>query len=184
MSNTAIDDRAALKARFSNFTNARTLQAPNGHEETPRSVTTDQLSANEPVMREGFDQIKLKVRRNQTRSTFGKVGFSVHFIVELSPDARDAIKHYGFGKTVLYQKPLELKLSFNMFVILFRTLWLWITRSRWQITVNDLVRGRTVHCQKILDVLQTEEDVREAAALFARVLRSASWFGGEEVVEL
>jgi hypothetical protein len=184
MSETTVDDRAALKARFSGFTNARTLQAPAGHEDEPKSTVTDTLTANEPVMREGFDQIKLKVRRNQKRSAWGKVGFSVHFIVELSPDARDAIKHYNFGKTVLYQKALDLKFSPHGFVMAWRALWLFITRSRWQITVNDLVRGRTVHCRYVLDVLETEDDVREAAAVFAKILRAASWFGGEEVVEL
>jgi hypothetical protein len=184
MSETTIDDRAALKARFSSFTNARTLQAPPGHADQPSAIVTETLSANEPVMRAGFDQIKLKVRRDQKKSTFGKVGFSVHFIVELSSDAEDAIKHYNFGKTVLYQKPLELKLSLNMLVMMWHALWLWLTRSRWQVTVNDLVRGRTVHCRHILDVLQTEDDIREAAELFAKILRAASWFGGEEVVEL
>jgi hypothetical protein len=184
MSETTVDDRAALKARFSGFTNARTLQAPSGNEDQPRTILTETLTANEPVMRAGFDQIKLKVRRDQKKSAFGKVGFSVHFIVEMSPDAHDAIKHYQFGKIILYQKPLELKFSLNMFVVMWRGLWLWLTRSRWQVTVNDLVRGRTVHCRHILDVLQTEDDVREAAALFGKILRAASWFGGEEVVEL
>lgn len=184
MSETTVDDRAALKARFSGFTNSRTLQAPPSHEDQPPSIVTDSLTANEPVMREGFDQIKLKVRRDQKKSAFGKANFSVHFIVELSPDARDAIKHYDLGKTILYQKPLELKFSLNTLVVMWRVLWLWITRSRWQITVNDLIRGRKVNCRHILDVLQTEDDVREAAALFAKILRAASWFGGEEVVEL
>lgn len=184
MSETQIDDRAALKARFAGLTNARTLHAPNGVEEKPRSIVTDNLTANEPVMRDGFDQIKLKIKRSQSRNVMGKVTFSVHFIAELSPDARDAVKHYHFGKTVLYQKPLEWKLSIYAIVTFWRSIWLWLTRSRWQITVNDLVRGRTVRCKHILDVLQTEEDVREAAEIFGKIIRAASWFGGEEIVEL
>lgn len=62
--------------------------------------------------------------------------------------------------------------------------WLWITRSRWQITVNDLMKGRTVKCNNILEVLEVEKDIRAAAEIFAAILRAASWFGGEEVVEL
>ena len=55
---------------------------------------------------------------------------------------------------------------------------------RWQITVNDLTKGRTVKCRDIIEVLEVEKDVRAAAEIFADILRAASWFGGEEIVEL
>ncbi|MEL7544740.1 MAG: hypothetical protein AAGJ70_13320 [Pseudomonadota bacterium] len=184
MSDTVIDDRAALKARFSGFTNARLMHPPEGEDEQPVLLLTDSLSANEPVMRSGFDEVKLKIRRSQSKGVFGGVAFKVHFVAELSSDARDAVFYYRFGKTVLYQKPLELKLSLYALVMFWRSLWLWLTRSRWQITVNDIVRGRTVTCKNILDVLQTEDDIREAAETFVKILRAASWFGGEEVVAL
>ena len=184
MSETTFDDRAALKARFAGFTNARTMHAPDGVDTETRSIVTDTLTANEPVMRQGFDQIKIKIRRSQGRSMWGKVVFKVHFIAELSPDAHDAVRHYGFGKAVLYQKPLEYKFSIRTLVLIWRAFWLWLTRSRWQITVNDLVRGRSVSCKDIINMIDTEDDIREAAEIFAKVLRSASWFGGEEVVEL
>ena len=184
MTETAIDDREALKARFSQFTNPREMPPPPPAEPASRSIETDRLSPNEPVMRKGLDQIKLKIRRNQAKGFVNGVAFNVHFIAELSPDAQRAIEHYRFGKTVLYQKELELKISFNIFVALWRMFWLWITRSRWQITVNDLIKGRTVKCKSILEVLEVEDDVRVASELFAKILRTASWFGGEEVVEL
>ncbi len=178
------DDRAALKARFSGFTNGQLLTPPPVPDGRAHTTVTDTLTPNEPVMRKGYDDIKLKIRRNQARTFFGNVRFSVHFIAELSPDARDAVKYYRFGKTILFQKPLELRLSLNFFVALWRAFWLWLTRSQWRITVNDLVRGRTVVCKNILQVLQTEEDIRDAADVFADVLRAASWFGGEEIIQL
>lgn len=184
MTDTTIDDREALKARFSQFTNAREMPPPIPAQSERRSVETDSLSPNEPVMRKGLDQIKLKIRRSQAKGIVSGVAFNVHFIAELSPDAQRAIDHYRFGKTVLYHKPLELKISFNVLVALWRAFWLWITRSRWQITVNDLIKGRTVKCKDILEVLEVEKDIRVAAELFADILRAASWFGGEEVVEL
>ena len=174
MSDSTMDDRALLKARFSGFTNPRTMTPPPLPEER-RSVETDAMSPNEPVMRHGRERIRPKTR---------DVQFTVHFIAELSPDAQEAVKHYRFGKTVLYQKPLELKFSFNMLIVMWRVFWLWLTRSRWQITVNDLAKGRTVKCRTILEVLEVEDDIRAAAERFADVLRAASWFGGEEVVEL
>jgi hypothetical protein len=184
MSDSTVDDREALKARFSQFTNAREMAPPKGAEDEPRSFETQGLSPNEPVMRKGLDQIRLKIRRSQAKGFVRGVAFNVHFIAELSPDAQRAVEHYRFGKVVLYHKPLELKLSFNVFLALWRAFWLWVTRSRWQITVNDLTRGRTVKCRNILEVLEVEKDIRVAAELFENILRTASWFGGEEVVEL
>lgn len=184
MTDSSLDDRDALKVRFSQFTNARQMTPPKGAERPPRSVETGILSPNEPAMRKGLDQIRLKIRRNQAKGLVGGVAFNVHFIAELSPDAQQAVQHYRFDKAVLYHKPLELKLSFNIIVALWRAFWLWITRSRWQITVNDLVKGRSVKCRDILEVLEVEKDIRVAAELFADILRAAAWFGGEEVVEL
>jgi hypothetical protein len=184
MSDSTIDDRDLLKARFSQFTNAREMTPPHSPDNHRQTIETDRMSPNEPVMRKGLDKLQLKIRRSQVKGLTGGVQFNVHFIAELSPDAHQAVAHYRFGRTVLYQKPLELKLSFNVFVALWRMFWLWITRARWQITVNDLVKGRSVKCKDILEVLQVEQDVRTASELFADILRTASWFGGEEVVEL
>lgn len=183
MSDSTIDDRALLKARFSNLTNPLDMTPPPLPEDR-RAIATDRMSPNQPVMRQGHDQIRLKIRRNQASSRLSGAQFTIHFIAELSPDALQAVKHYRFGKTVLYQKPLELKLSFNMLLALWRVFWLWITRSRWQITVDDLAKGRTVKCRDIIEVLEVEKDIRAAALIFADVLRAASFFGGEEVVEL
>ena len=58
------DDREALKARFGTFS-----PSPSEHavpeDAKPVIHTTEVMSPNEPVMRKGFDEIKLKVRRNQ-----------------------------------------------------------------------------------------------------------------------
>lgn len=175
------DDRALLKARFSGFTNPQLMTPPT---DAPVVVETQKLSPNEPVMRKGRDQIRLKIRRSQAKTYIRGAQFNVHFITELSPEAQNAVSHYRFGRVVLYQKPLELKISFNLLVALWRAFWLWITRSRWQITVNDLAKGRTVKCRDILEVLQVEEDIRAATEVFAEILRTAAWFGGEEVIEL
>ena len=137
-----------------------------------------------PVMAPGEDRIKVKIRRGQITGMTGKVTFSVNFIAELSPEAREAVRRYRFGKTVLYQKDPKLDISINIFRFLWRLLWLWLTRKRWQITIADLVHGRTIDCKDILEVLDVEERIMGAAKMFASVLRAASWFGGEEIVEL
>ena len=102
----------------------------------------------------------------------------------LSPEARHAVKHYGLGSAALYQKDLEYKVSANIFLALWRLLWLWLTQKKWRVTVNDLVNGRTLTAKDVVEMLSIENDMRKAAETFAQVLRSASYFGGEEVIEL
>lgn len=182
MSDGAMDDRELLKARFSQWTNTRELTPPPGAE--PQAIETDRMSPNEPVMRKGFDKIQLKIRRSQAKGYVRGVQFNVHFIAELSPEALQAVKHYRFGKIILYQKPLELKLSFNIFRALWRAIWLTLTRSRWRITVNDLIQGRTVKCKDVVELMDVQDDIREATELFATILRTAAWFGGEEVIDM
>ena len=140
--------------------------------------------ATRQVMAPGEDRIRVKIRRSQASSFVGKVTFSVNFIAELSPEAREAVRRYKFGKTVLYQKDPKLDISANIFRYLWRLLWLMLTRKRWQITISDLVNGRTIECKDILEVLDVEERIMGAAKMFASVLRAAAWFGGEEIVQL
>ena len=94
------------------------------------------------------------------------------------------MKHYGLGSAVLYQKDIELKFSANILVAFWRFLWLWLTKKKWRVTVNDLVNGRTLSAKDVIEMLSIEEDMRKAAETFAQVLRAASYFGGEEVIEL
>lgn len=136
------------------------------------------------VMQPGQDNMKVKIRRDQVTGITGKVTFTVNFIAELSPEAREAVKRYRFGNTVLYAKDPKLDPTINIFRLLWRMLWLRLTRKRWQINVNDLVNGRTIQCKDILEVLDAEERVMGAAKSFASVLRAAAWFGGEEIVAL
>jgi len=180
-----MDDRQALKRRFAAFGSA--LPPPLPEPDAPRSrVVDDLLSEPRSVtpMAPGFDRVQLKVRRAQNQGLIGGVGFSVHFIAELSPQARAAVKHYRLGDSILFQKDLDLKLSTNIFLALWRVLVLWLTRKRWRVTVKDLVRGRTLTAKDVIEMLDIEADMRKAAETFAQVLRAAAWFGGEEVIEL
>lgn len=180
-----MDDRQALKRRFAALGPAMPPPLPEAN--GSRSQVIDDLLAGpgpSSVMAPGFDRVQLKVRRSQNKGLIGGVGFSIHVIAELSPQAQTAVRHYHLGDAVLFQKDLGLKLSANVFLALWRVLVLWLTRKRWRITVNDLVRGRSLTAKDVIEMLDTEADVRKAAETFAQVLRAAAWFGGEEVIEL
>ena len=154
-----------------------------GGSSTP-NVAPAEPEHRELLMKPGHDQIKLKIRRQQATGLTGKVTFSVNFIAELSPEAREAVRRYRFGKIVLYAKDPELEFTMNFVGLAWRMFWLWLMRTRWQITIADLVSGRTIECKDILEVLDVEDRIMRAARQFAQVLRAASWFGGEELVEL
>lgn len=179
------DDRQALKARFAAFGPAKT-EPPPSSATRPRTPISDTLSktSETPIPMPDGDRILLKIRRNQTKSVSGEIGFSVHFIAELSPSARAAVTRYQLGKAIIYEKDLTLKFTVNVFLMLWRLIWLWLTRKRWRITVNDLVDGRTLTAKSVVEMLNTEDDIRKAADVFTRVLRAAQNFGGEEVVQL
>ena len=178
------DDRAVLKARFATLGQRAAGPPPLPVAATSEAVPICDTLANPVGAAPVYpDKIQLKLRRSQSQS-FGTVAFSVHVIAELAPAARRAVEHYKLGTTILYQKDLELKFTLNFVLALLRYVILLLTRKRWQITINDLVKGRTVSAKNVVELLRIEADIRQAAETFAKVLRLAATFGGEELVEL
>lgn len=51
------------------------------------------------------------------------------------------------------------------------------------ITVNDLVRGKTVACKDILEMSAIVEQIKEASEGFKVMLDAAAQFEGEQVLE-
>lgn len=115
----------------------------------------------------------------------GKVTFSVHAIADLDADVIAAIKRYRFATQVLYTKrPLDISGTTNPFKVLGRIIWYFIRIKKRVIRVKDLVEGRTINCKDVVEMLAVEDEIREAAQVFANILRAAAWFGGEEMIEL
>ncbi|MGH9807380.1 MAG: hypothetical protein ACRD9W_08975, partial [Terriglobia bacterium] len=52
------------------------------------------------------------------------------------------------------------------------------------ISVNDLVAGKKVECKDILEMLAAEQQIKDAALNFGRILEAAAHFGGEEVIPI
>ncbi|MFM9942162.1 MAG: hypothetical protein ACKVP7_21980 [Hyphomicrobiaceae bacterium] len=179
------DDRELLKARFAVLGAPRNAGVSATRGQSPIAIKdTIGQSTVMPIPTIGDERIVLKIRRTQSRGVTGKITFSVHFIAELPPASREAVSRYGFGKVILYQKDLRLKLTLNVFRMLWRAFWLWVTRRTWRITVNDLVDGRVIAARDVLEMLDVENDIRGAAETFAKILRTAAKFGGEEVIDL
>ncbi len=130
--------------------------------------------------------MKLLIRRNQKSGIIRRgIAFTIDVRAELSPEMLALVKKYKMGKEILFYKE-KVDLSDYWLLGPFRQLIKALAARLWniKITVNDLVKGKHMECKDILEMLEAEDQIREASALFKHILESAAHFGGEEVIEL
>lgn len=126
--------------------------------------------------------MKLLIRRNQrSGGVLGKPVFMLSVRAEISSEEHAAITKYKMGATVLYDSAPLADRGSGLLGLATRMAHHAVTLS---VTVNDLVEGKFIECKDVVELLAIEEQLREAAKMFAEVLNAARNFGGEEVVEL
>jgi len=128
--------------------------------------------------------LKLVLNKGQKSSMMGgKVIFSLQARVQLSPEERAALEKYKFNKEILYAKE-NVSPTYAQ-----RKTWGGIARNltaaalNLRITVDDLVRGKSVECKSITEMLDVEATIRESCDVLKHMLVAASTFGGETVHE-
>lgn len=125
--------------------------------------------------------MKLLLRRDQRTSTFGKAIFTLDVRAEISPDERARIDKYKLGKELLYVRntnvPDDPGWKGVGKLLIFHALNI-------TLSVNDLVSGKRIECKDILEMLAAENQIKDAATNFGRILEAASHFGGEEVIPI
>ena len=133
-------------------------------------------------MNRGY-QMKLVLNKGQKTSLTGKVVFGITARVELTPDERAALDKYKFNKEVLYAKENVSPTFAN------RNTWGGIARNitaaalNLRVSVDDLVKGKTVECKSITEILDVEHTFRESCEALKALLVAASTFDGETVHE-
>ncbi|MEQ1618371.1 MAG: hypothetical protein ABMA00_00055 [Gemmatimonas sp.] len=127
--------------------------------------------------------MKLLLRRSERSSITGKPIYMLEVRTELSAEEGGWIEKYRFGNQHLYvKKPMPDDAN--------PTSWggvgMMLLHHALNITVsvNDLKNGKKIECKDIMEMLAAEEQIKEAARNFAAVLRAASQFGGEEVIDI
>lgn len=113
--------------------------------------------------------MKLYITRDQAKGFLGGVKFELRAKVELTKEEAELIKKYKADKEVLLKK--EIKIPFTGRAIEF------------DIKIENLVNGQTFKCSDVVDILETEKNVKEAAQNFKTYLEIMKNFGGEEVIE-
>ncbi len=125
--------------------------------------------------------MKLLLRRDQRTSLMGKAVFVLDVRAQLTDEERKSIGTYKFGKALLYTKNeladpgsgllgLASRLAFHAMNI--------------SVSVDDLANGKRIECKDILEMLAVEQQLKDAAATLKAILEAATYFGGEEVIEL
>ncbi len=129
--------------------------------------------------------MKLILRRSQASKGMltKSVQFSLQAKVQLSDTEAANVKKYKMGSEIIYSKD---RMGYNAYdnesaggmARNLAAIAVAIT-----ITVDDLIRGKTVACKDILEMMAIVEQVKGACGNFKAMLDAASQFDGEEILE-
>lgn len=125
--------------------------------------------------------MKLLLRRDQKSGLTGKVTFTLTVRAELTDEEQTNIRKYKLGDTMLYERDKIIDPGKGLLGLLSRLFFRMINLT---VSIKDLAGGKTIPCKDIVEMLGIEEEVKTAAQTFKNVLKAASSFGGEEVIEL
>lgn len=119
--------------------------------------------------------MELLLTRDQKSGLIGGVKFLLTAKARLNSDEQEAVKRYKLSDTVLYEKPNDgPNMASTLSVLAYR-----FTVPR--IQVSDLVNGKTIETKDVVEVLDAEKQILEAAKVFHQILSAAKSFGGETV---
>jgi hypothetical protein len=119
--------------------------------------------------------MELLLTRDQQSGMLGGIKFQLTAKAKLSSDESAAVKKYKMADTILYEKQGERPDP---------TSFMSLARHRFtvpRIQVRDLVDGKTIETKDILEILDAEEQLKDSAKAFHRMLNAAATFGGETV---
>ena len=126
--------------------------------------------------------MKLILRRDQRSGMLGKVVFTLDVRAEISPTEKANIDKYKLGKELVYMKNKDTPFNDGSFSGSAKVLFFHAMNIT--ISVNELVGGKRIECKDILEMIAAEEQVKEGAITFGRMLEAASRFGGDEIIPI
>ena len=124
--------------------------------------------------------MKLLLRRDQKSGLIGKITFLLDVRAELTEQEKASISKYKLGDTMLYERGKMTDQGSGLLGVASRLAFKALNLT---ISVDDLSKGKRVECKDIVEMLAVEDQIKEACQTFHAVLRAASAFGGEEVVD-
>jgi len=129
----------------------------------------------------------MKLRLNKSQRSSGvmskKVVFSLGAQVDLTAQEADYVKKYKMGSAVLYNKD-RVNPEMNDYKSgkgIMRNLS--AIAMNINLTVDDLVTGRTIECKDINEIIDAEVTVKSACKGLKNLLEACAGFEGEEIIE-
>jgi hypothetical protein len=129
--------------------------------------------------------MKLTLRRSQASTGIlsKTVQFSLNAKVQLSDQEAADVKKYKMGSEIIYSKD---RMGYNEHANdsaggMARNLA--AIAAAITITVDDLVRGKTINCKDILEMMAIVEQVKGACGNFKAMLEASAQFEGEETID-
>lgn len=113
---------------------------------------------------------------------FGTVTFILNVRSRLTEQETEYVTRYKLGKGILYEKQslMDKMPKLGPWQRIFSFI---AAKARGHVfSVNDLVKGRTVACKDIIEMINAEKQIKQAAETFHNILLTCKTFGGEEVI--
>lgn len=129
----------------------------------------------------------MKLRLNRSQRQTGvmskKVLFALDAQVDLTAQEAEYVSKYKMGSALIYNKD-RVNPELNDYASakgIMRNLS--AAALNINLTVNDLVRGRTIECKDILEIIDAEETVKSACQGLKNLLEACAGFEGEEIID-
>ena len=129
----------------------------------------------------------MKLRLSKSQKSTGvmskKVLFSLGAQVDLTAQEAEYVNKYKMGKEVIYNKdrinPEHHDYKSNKGIM--RNLSAMAMNIN--LTVDDMVNGRTIECKDINEILEAEASVKSACQGLKNLLEACAGFEGEEIID-
>ncbi len=118
--------------------------------------------------------MKLILQKDQ-KGGFGKNTYILEAKAELTAEEQKNVDKYKVGKTLLYTNLADR--GSGVLGAVSRKL------TGTEITIDDLVRGKKIELKDIYEIIDLEDQVKEACQQFKLVLETMASFGGDEIIE-
>jgi len=118
--------------------------------------------------------MKLVLQKNQ-KAGFTKTIYVLEAKVELIDDEQKNVEKYKVGKVLLYTNLADR--GSGLAGLVSRVL------AGIEITVNDLVNGKKIEVKDFFQMLDMEDQIKEACKNFKLMLDAMASFGGDEIIE-
>ena len=128
-------------------------------------------------------QLRLNKSQRESGVMSKKVMFSLAAKVDLSAEEADLVKRYKMGREVIYNKDRINQRSEIPSTIGGLARDISAMTLNINLTVDNLVSGRTIECKDITEIMEAEASVISACQGLKNLLEACAGFEGEEVID-